>query len=84
MNAVFPLPAPPVRLPGPPYPQTVESARAWFSLHGVSITEWAEANGLSVQTVYEVLNGRQAGRRGHGHTAAVALGLKPAQTGPAT
>jgi len=47
-----------------------------FEAQGENVADWARARGFSPQHVYDVLNGRSAGRRGSAHAIAVALGLK--------
>lgn len=47
-----------------------------FEAGGLSIAKWARERGFSPQHVYDVLNGRTAGRRGNAHAIAVELGLK--------
>ena len=64
-----------------PYPQTPASAAAWFVRHGISQTAWARAHGLKRGIVVDLLRGKNKGRFGKSHEAAIALGLKPA---PAT
>ncbi|MDR1890130.1 MAG: hypothetical protein LBQ81_12260 [Zoogloeaceae bacterium] len=63
-----------------PYPQTPQSARAWFFDNGVCIAEWARALGLNYQRVRDFFRQAQnpKGARGEAHRAAIALGLKPA------
>ncbi|MBO9471617.1 DNA-binding protein [Endozoicomonas sp. G2_2] len=56
----------------------LEQARQWFVRNGVAIGEWADARGFTRQTVYAVLSGRSAARRGESYRVAVALGLKEA------
>lgn len=48
-----------------------------FEIQGVTVTDWARANGFTANIVYTLLSGRTRGRRGKAHQAAVALGLKP-------
>lgn len=53
----------------------------WLALQGlreagISVPEWAEANGFHVQTVKGVLYGHLSGKRGEAYRAAVALGIK--------
>lgn len=43
---------------------------------GVSVAEWARANGFSCGLVYQVLEGRRKCIRGQSYRIAVALGLK--------
>jgi gp16 family phage-associated protein len=57
---------------------TPHQAKERLRLKGITAAEFARREGLSAQAVYEVLNGRQPGRYGEAHRAAVALGLKPA------
>lgn len=59
-----------------PYPQTPDSANAWFIRHGICKTHWAEAQGIDRMTVVDLLRGRLKGLRGEAHHAAIALGLK--------
>jgi len=54
----------------------VQAIKGDFEARGVSVAEWARKRGFSPTHVYDVLNGRAAGRRGHAHAIAVALGLK--------
>lgn len=62
--------------------RSLQQAREWFDIHGISVTEWAQSRGFERATVYAVLSGRTRGRRGQAHAIAVALGLKPAPEGP--
>lgn len=59
-----------------PYPQTPESANAWFIRHGICKTHWAQAQGINRMILVDLLRGRLKGLRGEAHNAAVALGLK--------
>ncbi|WP_199742106.1 hypothetical protein [Vulcaniibacterium tengchongense] len=43
---------------------------------GISIRGWARANGVKASAVYHLLSGKNKGRRGEAHRAAVLLGLK--------
>jgi gp16 family phage-associated protein len=56
--------------------------KARFKAEGVSISEWARANGFSVVMVYRVLDGQVKGLRGESHRIAVALGLKKQPKSP--
>lgn len=56
--------------------KTPEDVKAELARKGVSISQWAAANGLNVMVVYAVLSGRRKGNRGETHRAAVLLGLK--------
>jgi gp16 family phage-associated protein len=53
-----------------------EDARRIFDKAGISVAEWARANGFSRVNVHNVLNGRLKCRRGEAHRIAVALGIK--------
>lgn len=68
-----------------PYPQTPESANAWFISHGICKTHWAQAQGINRMILVDLLRGRLKGLRGEAHHAAIALGLKmdPAKAGHA-
>lgn len=57
-------------------PRTSEDVRREFQRKGISISEWATANGFSTNLVFEVLAGRKKGVRGQSHKIAVKLGLK--------
>lgn len=56
--------------------RTPDEARAELQRQGISISEWAVANGFSVPIVFEVLRGQRKCIRGQSHRIAVALGLK--------
>ncbi|MDR0480777.1 MAG: DNA-binding protein [Gallionellaceae bacterium] len=56
--------------------RTTEQARAELHRKGISITQWAMANGYSPNLVFEVLSGRRKPTRGQTHRIAVALGIK--------
>lgn len=56
--------------------RTPEEVRADFTHKGISISQWATANGYSTNLVFEVLAGRKKAVRGQSHKIAVALGLK--------
>lgn len=45
-------------------PLTPEQARRWFEAAGLSISEWAQANGFKRDLVYSLLAGRIRGTRG--------------------
>lgn len=47
-----------------------------FATEGISIAEWARANGFKRHLVYRVIDGRCKATRGKAHRIAVALGLK--------
>lgn len=50
---------------------------------GLSIPQWAEANGFNSATVKAVLYGHNKGHRGEAHKVAVALGIKKGTVVPA-
>lgn len=56
--------------------KTTAEVRAELKRKGISISQWATANGISVLLVYQLLSGRRKGDRGESHRAAVLLGLK--------
>lgn len=56
--------------------RTPEQVKAEFKRKGISIAQWATANGFSTNLVFEVLAGRKKAVRGQSHKIAVALGLK--------
>jgi len=60
-----------------PYPQTLESARAYFLLHGINRSEWARQFGVDQQAISDLLSGQLKGTWGEAHKTAVLLGLKP-------
>lgn len=62
-------------------PLSAEEIRKRFDAAGVSVSDWAQANGLERQVVYALLAGRTRGRRGEAHRAAVALGMKRGSAG---
>lgn len=57
-------------------PTFVNRVRSIFAECGVSIAEWARAEGFSVALVYHVIEGKRPCTRGQSHRIAVALGLK--------
>jgi len=59
-----------------PVLKTVKEVRAELDRQGISIAEFARANKLEPRAAYVVLAGRNKGRRGEAHRAAVALGIK--------
>ena len=56
--------------------RTPEEVRRELEHKGIPIAAWARANGLPPRPVYDVLTGRNAGKTGMAHKAAVLLGLK--------
>jgi len=63
-------------LPKPRGSRTPEEARKLMDQLGINVAAWARQHQLPYRTVMELLHGRQRGRRGHAHRAAVLLGLK--------
>lgn len=64
-----------------PSKEALEAARRHLYDEGVSVIDWARANGFDVHLVYGVLSGRSRASRGESHRIAVALGLKPKPAG---
>ena len=62
--------------------KTPEQVRAELDRVGMTVSSWARANGLNRWTVFEVLHGRNKGRWGEAHRAAVLLGLKDGEVTP--
>lgn len=56
--------------------KTPKQIRKEFSSQGASISEWAVENGFNPSQVFNVLAGRNKGRRGKSHRIAVLLGMK--------
>lgn len=56
--------------------RTADQVRAEFQRKGLSISQWAIANGYSTNLVFEVLAGRKKAKRGQSHKIAVSLGMK--------
>lgn len=57
-------------------PKTAEQVKQGFRAAGTTVTAWAEANGFSPNSVYQVLNGFAKAHYGKSHDIAVALGMK--------
>lgn len=57
-------------------PKTIDQVRADFQAAGITLSEWARANGFHRMTVVDLLRGSRQGLRGETHRCAVALGLK--------
>ncbi len=53
-----------------------QEARAALRTKGLSIRKWAVSNGLSVEVVRAVLNGKSKCTIGQSHKVAVLLGIK--------
>ena len=47
-----------------------------FEVEGVTIRQWAKANGFNPRTVYAVLQGNLQCKHGISHKIAIALGIK--------
>jgi gp16 family phage-associated protein len=62
----------------------VEDVRAIFTCRGISIAEWARANGYLEKLVYRVLHAERLPLRGKSHDIAVHLGLKGGSMRPGT
>lgn len=60
--------------------KTLAQVREEFARKGTSYAAWARQHGLSPSRVYDVMQGRNKGRFGEAHTAAVLLGLKEGET----
>lgn len=56
--------------------KTALQVREELDRQGVSIAEFARTHNLDARATWLVLSGRNKGRRGAGHKAAVVLGLK--------
>lgn len=56
--------------------RTAEEAKTELRRQGISISQWAIANGFSTNLVFEVLAGRKKCVRGQAHRIAIKLGLK--------
>lgn len=56
--------------------RSAAQVKAELRRKGVSVVQWARANDLNVQTVYQLLAGRRPGSHGEAHRAAVLLGIK--------
>jgi len=57
--------------------RTPAQAKQWLAENGISAAQFSRARGLNYMAVRDVLCGRIKGKTGHGHAAAVALGIKP-------
>jgi gp16 family phage-associated protein len=56
--------------------KTPDQVKANFLAAGITMSEWARAQGFTPRDVSLVLNGQIKGRYGKGHKIAVALGIK--------
>ena len=59
--------------------KTREQVQADFKAAGITLSEWARANGFHRMTVVDLLRGARQGLRGETHRCAVALGLPHVQ-----
>jgi len=57
--------------------RTPAQARQWLRENGYTMRRFARECGLNYLVLADVLRGKNKGLYGHGHTAAVALGIKP-------
>lgn len=55
---------------------TREQVRQEMRRHGITMTAWAQANGVTADQVRDVLRGKARGDRGAAHVIAVKLGIK--------
>lgn len=60
----------------PTFVRDLQQIRSTIEESGVSIAEWARANGFSTGLVYQVLEGRRQCVRGQSRKIAIALGLR--------
>jgi gp16 family phage-associated protein len=63
--------------------RTASEVRAEFDRQGITVSGWAREHGLNRWTVFEVLHGRNKGKWGEAHRAAVLLGMKEGVAGEA-
>lgn len=56
--------------------KSIAQVRAELDRAGMTVSEWARQHDINRWTVFEVLHGRNKGRWGEAHRAAVLLGLK--------
>lgn len=61
---------------------TSQEVRAEFNRKGISISQWAVANGFPPNLVYDILADRRNPTRGQTHRIAVKLGLKEGEIIP--
>jgi len=55
---------------------SADQVRSVIENSGISIAEWARANGFSSGLVYQILDGKRKCMRGQSYRIAVALGLQ--------
>ena len=58
------------------HPVTPNEFKADLMRHGLTVRDWARANGFSEMLVYAVLSGKNKASRGESFKIAIALGLK--------
>jgi gp16 family phage-associated protein len=58
------------------YIVTPEDFRISLMNHGLTVRDWARANGFSEMLVYAVLSGKNKASRGESYKIAIAIGLK--------
>lgn len=56
--------------------RTAEDVRAALRAQGISVTQWAVANGFAPNLVFEILAGKRQCVRGKSHAIAIKLGMK--------
>lgn len=54
----------------------ISRIKAEFNQAGISVSDWARANGFDASLVYSILAGKNRGLRGKSHFIALKLGLK--------
>jgi gp16 family phage-associated protein len=65
-----------------PVLKTAPQVRKELDEKGVSIAEFARTHNLDTRATWLVLSGRNKGRRGEAHKAAVVLGIKAGTVDP--
>ena len=58
------------------HPVTPNEFKTDLMSHGLTVRDWARANGFSEMLVYAVLSGKNKASRGESFKIAIALGLK--------
>ncbi|CAM4208598.1 TPA: DNA-binding protein [Stenotrophomonas maltophilia] len=67
-----------------PVLKTAPQVREELDRKGISIAEFARTHNLDQRATWLVLSGRNKGRRGEAHKAAVVLGIKAGTIDPAS
>lgn len=62
--------------------RTPAEVRTLLANRGITLGEWARANGFDPNLTSQVLNGRRKGVRGQSHKIAVKLGIKAGELCP--